>query len=375
VLALPGPGSFTGEDVVELHAHGSPAVADALLAACVAAGARIAERGEFTRRAVAAGRLDLAEAEGLADLIDAETEAQRTAALRQMGGALSGGAEAWRERLIAAAAPLEAAIDFPDEADVPAAIAARAAPEIRALKHELAVALQGAGAARALRDGVSVVIIGPPNAGKSSIFNALLGADRAIVTPVAGTTRDVLEARLDLGGVLVRLLDTAGLRETGDAAEAEGVRRAKAEAEAADIRIRVIDGAAPDDRLQEPVDGVVVFNKADVADPRDRRRAGADVVMSAATGEGLAALVGLLSRLAAGAVAPADAPALSRARHVEAVRDALDALARAEARLGETPELAAEDVRLAARALGRITGRVDVEDVLDRIFASFCIGK
>ncbi|MEO1311993.1 MAG: tRNA uridine-5-carboxymethylaminomethyl(34) synthesis GTPase MnmE [Pseudomonadota bacterium] len=358
-------------DVVEIHAHGSRAVADAILGAAVGAGARSAERGEYARRAVANGRIDLAEAEGLGDLIDAETESQRRQALAQMGGALSKTAEGWRERLLAAAVPLEAAIDFPDEGDVPSAIAERAAPEIDRLRNELSAAAETSRAARALRDGVSVVLIGAPNAGKSSIFNALVGHDAAIVTATPGTTRDVLEARLDLGGVLVRLADTAGLRDSDDAIEAEGVRRAEARAAEADVRVLVVDADDPKDVAGDA--DIIAMNKSDLARPPPPR---ADALfVSAATGEGMDALIAAIGGKAQEAVRTDDAPALSRRRHLEAVEDAVAALDRSMIALKTTPELAAEDVRLAARRLARITGAIDVEDVLDRIFAGFCIGK
>lgn len=375
VIVFPAPHSFTGEDVVELQTHGSLAVAEALIAAAIAAGARLAERGEYARRAVANGRIDLAEAEGIADLIDAETDAQRRQALAQMGGVLSARAEDWRARLIAAAAPLEAAIDFPDEGDVPEAIAERAEPEMRGLLDELRAALAASRGARALRDGVSIALIGAPNAGKSSLFNALVGHEAAIVTSTPGTTRDVLEARLDLGGVLAIIADTAGDREASDAIEAEGVRRARARAGEADIRVRVLDGGEPEAAREAHLaasDDLVVLNKTDLA---GSGLGSAHLGLSAATGKGLDALVSELTRRAAALASLGEAPALTRARHVEAVRAASEALERGVGRLQSAPELAAEDVRLAARCLARITGAVDVEDVLDAIFAGFCIGK
>ncbi len=375
VLVFPAPKSFTGEDVVELQLHGSTAVADALFAAALSAGARLAERGEFARRAVANGRIDLAEAEGIADLIDAETETQRRQALAQMGGALSARAEDWRGRLIAAAAPLEAAIDFPDEGDVPEAIAERAEPVMRELLTELEEALRVARRARAMRDGVSIALIGAPNAGKSSLFNALVGHEAAIVTNTPGTTRDVLEARLDLGGVLAIVADTAGDRDATDLIEAEGVRRARARASDADIRVRVLDGAEAREARESalaPTDDLVVLNKTDLSGDE---LGAASFGLSATTGAGLDPFLSELARRASDLVSLGDAPALTRARHAEAVRAAQEALERGLDRLQTAPELAAEDVRLAARHLARITGAVDVEDVLDAIFAGFCIGK
>ncbi|MEZ5982539.1 MAG: tRNA uridine-5-carboxymethylaminomethyl(34) synthesis GTPase MnmE [Parvularculaceae bacterium] len=242
VILFEGPGSFTGEDVAEFHLHGSRAVEAAFAEAVAAAGARPAGPGEFTRRALMNGKLDLAQVEALADLIDAETSQQRKQALGQLEGRLSAVAEGWRARLIAILAPLEADIDFPDEEGVPAAIAERAGPAIDALLAELKSYREGSGAARRLREGVSVAIIGAPNAGKSSLLNALAGADVAIVSERAGTTRDIVETRLDLGGVPVLFADTAGLRDQStDEIEIEGMRRALARAEAADLRLLVID--------------------------------------------------------------------------------------------------------------------------------------
>lgn len=380
VFGFAGPASFTGEDVVEFTLHGSRAVEDALFAALVRLGARPAEAGEFTLRAFRAGKMDLAQVEALADLLEAETSLQRKQALGQLGGRLSARAEAWRASLLAILTPLEAAIDFPDEADIPAEIAARAAPEIARLKSSLAGFLDESIRARMIREGAAAAIIGAPNAGKSSLVNALAGSDVAIVSDMPGTTRDVVEVRLDIGGVAVTVADTAGLRdETADLIEAEGMRRARVRADSADIRILVIDAAAGDvsretRALLRPGD-IIAWNKADLAAPAfDGGSGHTQLALSAKTGAGVPDLLAALTaRL--GQAGDAGGPALTRARHVAAVEDALAALDRAEAALDHGPELAAEDVRLAARALGAITGAVGVEDVLGEIFSSFCIGK
>ncbi len=401
VILFKAPRSFTGEDVAEFDVHGSAAVEAALIDAVLALGCRLAERGEFTKRALLNGKLDLAEVEGLADLLDAETSLQRKQALGQLGGRLSTAAEGWRARLLAVMAPLEAAIDFPDEEDIPAAIAARAGPVIEALIGELEGFLKTASAARAIREGVKVAIIGAPNAGKSSLLNRLAGSERAIVSETPGTTRDVIEARLDLGGILVSLFDTAGLRaETSDFIEAEGMRRARSNAEDADIRLLMIDVSRETlparnvsqgtmaSFLQPKVEDdaayglmregdVVIFNKTDVAGVVFTPVAPAGMTafaVSAKTGDGFAPLVTALTSEAARRCGRAEGAGLSRVRHVEAVEAAIRHLSRALDRLG-APELAAEDVRLAARSLGAITGAVGVEEVLGAIFSSFCIGK
>lgn len=376
------PKSYTGEDVAEFHLHGSRAVETALYDALSELGARPAEAGEFTLRALRNGKLDLAQAEALADLIDAETILQRKQALGQLDGRLSAVAEGWRARLLAVLAPLEADIDFPDEAGVPAAVAARAGPAIADLKKELTAYLSESGAARRIREGVSIAVIGPPNAGKSSLVNALAGSDVAIVSDAPGTTRDVVETRLNLNGVVASVADTAGLRiRMNDGVEEEGVRRARRRAEISDYRVAVLDpGARYVSRetlaLLRPGD-FLVWSKADLAPaiPAVETPADATVLaVSSKSGAGVDALVAALGEAAADRPA-GDGPALTRARHQQAVRDALAALSRAEARIETAPELAAEDARLAARALGAITGAVGVEDVLGEIFSRFCIGK
>lgn len=382
-ITFQGPASFTGEDSVEFHLHGSRAVESALYDGLNRLGARPAQAGEFTLRALKNGKLDLAQAEALADLIDAETNIQRQQALGQLDGRLSARAEDWRHRILSVLAPLEADIDFPDEDGVPAAIAAAAGPAISGLKDQLTEFLAQSGRARRIREGVSIAVVGPPNAGKSSLVNALAGSEIAIVSDIAGTTRDVVETRLDLGGIVANLADTAGLRgETGDLIEKEGVKRARAKAKAATIRIGVLD---PTSEAIDPEalnllqrDDFLIWSKADLAPaiPSTQIPDGVRVMtLSSKTGLGMAEFVEALTRAVSGGADQSDEPALTRARHVQAVETAIAALTRAEAHIATAPELAAEDARLAARALGQITGAVGVEDVLGEIFSSFCIGK
>ena len=378
VLWFPAPASFTGEDVVELHVHGGRAVAGALADALSALpGCRPAEPGEFSRRAFEHGRLDLTEAEAIADLVAAETAAQRRQALRQLNGALGALYEGWRGRLLRALAHLEADIDFADE-DLPGDIAARTVPALEALATEIAAHLDDRGRGERLRAGVQIAIVGPPNAGKSSLLNLLARRDVAIVSETAGTTRDVIEVHLDLGGWPVTLADTAGLRETADAIEREGVRRAESRARTADLRLIVLDASAPRPSaalhgLIAPGD-IVALNKIDLAPQAD---APAQAIrLSVTGGQGITELLAALQQRVATLLDGAGMP-LTRQRHRLALEECLAALGRAAAQAtsGAGLELVAEDVRMAARALGRITGRVDVEDMLDIVFAEFCIGK
>jgi tRNA modification GTPase len=373
-LWFPAPRSVTGEDVAELHLHGSRAVVAAIMAALARQGLRLAEPGEFTRRAFLNGKLDLVQAEAVADLAAAETEAQRRQALRQLDGQLGALYRGWSQRLLHLLAHLEAAIDFPDE-DLPPEIETRVAVETAALGGEIASHLADGHRGERLRDGIAVAILGPPNAGKSSLLNQLARREAAITSPIAGTTRDVIEVAVDLAGYPVVLADTAGLRDSADAIEREGLRRALARAESAELRLFVFDAARPQDAAgaapwQGP-DTLLVANKADLAPPPDGRPAGA-LAVSALTGEGIAALVAVLATRIAATYDTA-APLLTRARHREALEIAAEALQRSRA--ADLPELRAEDLRLAWRSLGRITGRVDVEDLLDVIFADFCLGK
>lgn len=383
VLWFPAPASFTGEDVAEFHLHGGPAVVAATIDAVIRLpGVRLAEPGEYTRRAFENGKLDLAQAEGLADLIDAETEGQRRQALRQMEGALSALVEGWRAELVSALALLEAEIDFPDE-DLPGGLSARVGPMLAALADAIAVHLADGRRGERVREGYRVAILGAPNAGKSSLLNALARREAAIVSDIPGTTRDVVEVRLVLAGFPVWIADTAGLRETADAIEAEGVRRALARAEEADLRIGVVEAGADAEAALltalRPGD-LVVRSKGDLfgsergpgLDPRFVRD---DIVVSVLTGEGLAALETAVAARVEAALGAREAPALTRARHRRALEDAEAAIRRAMSALDLGAELAAEDLRLAARALGRIAGRVDVEEILGEIFSAFCIGK
>jgi tRNA modification GTPase len=374
VLYFPAPHSYTGDDVAEFHVHGSRAVTAAVLEMLGRRqGLRLAEPGEFTRRAFENGKLDLTEAEAVADLVEAETAAQRRQALRQLDGALGALYEDWRARLMNALARIEAEIDFPEEG-LPPDLWAGIRGAIATLAREIAAHLDDGRRGERLRDGVSVAILGPPNAGKSSLLNTLARRDIAITSAIAGTTRDVIEARLDLGGYPVLLADTAGLRESGDTIEREGVRRALARAEAADLRLIVLDATRPgetvDPRLLDD-DALVVLNKIDAQSGRGIDGA---LGISVKTGAGMDALLTRLSEeVAKRAGDGGGAPLITRARHRAALQDCAAALERfADVTL---PELAAEDLRQAARALGRITGRVDVEDMLDIVFREFCIGK
>ena len=361
VLWLPGPGTYTGEDAAELHLHAGPAVLAAVAAALGEAGARPAEPGEFTRRAFLAGRLDLTAAEAVADLAAAETEAQRRQALRQLEGGLARHLRAWSARLTDILAHAESLIDFPDED--PAQLLAALGDGRAALAAELRAAIEDSAGER-LREGLVFAIAGPPNAGKSTLFNALAGRDAAIVAATPGTTRDVIETRVVLGGVPVTLLDTAGLRAATDPIEREGIARARAGAAAADLVLNLHEaGSAP-----MPIEARRVLA---VATKTDLLEGSTTPGVSAATGAGMAALRQRLAEEAIGLTRAAGPPPLTRARHRAALAEAVRHL-KTEAVL---PELMAEDLRAARRALGRITGETGIETVLDAIFARFCIGK
>jgi tRNA modification GTPase len=405
-LWFPGPHSFTGEDVAELQIHGGPAVISAIIDACLSQpGVRVADPGEYTRRAFENGKLDLAEAEGLADLVDAETEGQRRQALRQRRGALSAVYEGWRGRLIEAAALIEAEIDFPDE-DLPGALAQRAGPILQTLADDMGQHLNDAHRGERIRDGFRIAIIGPPNAGKSSLLNALAQRQAAIVSDMPGTTRDIVEVRLVLAGYPVWIADTAGLREAADAVEAEGIRRALERAEEADLRILAVeaseDGSALAAEVLRPGD-IWLRTKYDLhADsPRERaaealtRQAYADAPtyqrivrsgpprrlmpwpspFSVREDVFVSMLLEMIGLEVAHVLGREEAPVLTRARHRRLVEEARAALLRAIPALDRGAELAAEDVRVAADQIGRLTGRIDVEDLLGEIFSSFCIGK
>ncbi|HEY9078584.1 tRNA uridine-5-carboxymethylaminomethyl(34) synthesis GTPase MnmE [Magnetovibrio sp.] len=386
VLWFAAPGSFTGEDVVELHVHGGPAVVDGVLAALSRVqGLRLAEAGEFTRRAFENAKLDLTQVEGLADLIEAETEAQKKQALRQSEGELGRLYDGWRNELVRALAHFEAELDFSDE-ELPEHLHAAVMDRVRELHTQLLAHLRDGRKGERLREGVRLAIIGPPNAGKSSLMNALARRDAAIVSDIAGTTRDVVEVHLNLSGYPLLVADTAGLRETGDAIEQEGVRRARLWAEGADIKLAVFDALTlpaldPTTRDLLESDTLVAINKAEVAAvPIPDTIDGHPVwPLSVKTGQGLDELLTRLAELVSVRCrVSTDGPAPTRARHREALVRTADALERFLVRDNAQhigAELEAEDLRLAARELGRITGRVDVEDLLDVIFRDFCIGK
>jgi len=365
VLTFPEGGSFTGEAVAEFHLHGSRAILRAVLRALSRRpGFRMAEPGEFTRRAMENGRLDLTEVEGLADLIAAETEAQRKLALRVFDGALGRKVAVWRDDLIRALALLATSIDFADE-DVPDDVSAAVAVILDRLVGALDEELAGAGAAARIRDGFEVAIVGPPNIGKSTLLNALAGRDAAITSDVAGTTRDVIEVRMDLDGLPVTFLDTAGLRDSDDRVEVLGIARARQRAAAADLRIILVDGTdAP--RLVPTGDDIVLAGKADLV--------GAGV--SGLTGEGVPQLLARVSAILGERAALAGVA--TQERHRLAMAQARDWLSNASTQMADgiaSPELVSEDLRAAVSALDMLVGKVDVEDLLDTVFATFCIGK
>ncbi len=390
VLWFPAPSSFTGEDVFELHLHGGRAVLDAALSALAAfPGLRPAEPGEFTRRAFDNGLLDLTAVEGLADLITAETEAQRRQALRQLEGGLSAKVQAWQTRLVKLLAETEAWIDFPDE-DLPENLVAGHAREVEKLALEMEGALASGLSARRLREGVMIAIIGPPNAGKSSIINRLAKRDAAIVSEIAGTTRDVVEVHLSLSGFPVTVADTAGLREAEagelDPIEREGIRRSRDRASSADFLLGVFDLRDFPELDRETLGllsekSLVLLNKADLASEPDASLlqwqsgiAPEVICISAVSGAGFNTLEAALEkRLRAELSDALAAPGFSRLRHEQCLRDCVVALRGFDPRA--EVELQAEELRIALRTLGRLLGRVDVEDLLDVIFRDFCIGK
>ena len=384
VLWFPGPGSATGEDVAEFHVHGGRAVLAALLGAIsIIPNTRAAEPGEFTRRAFENGKLDLTEAEGLDDLIHADTDRQRRQALRQLQGLLGHRARDWRERIVEASALIEAGIDFSDEGDVPAELRAPAVKAIKSLHDEITKVLAAQGHSERLREGLVVAIAGEPNVGKSTLMNQLARREVAIVSPHAGTTRDVIEVQLDLDGYPVMVIDTAGIRETDDPVEQEGVRRARARADDADLVLWLVEGARAADpdalrslRKSEDGDRVggsvwIVRNKIDLgaAGP------GGEFAISASRGDGIAELVEALVRFASEFFGATEGALVTRARQRDLLSQASNSLRRSLELVEEGEELAAEELRAAAYALGRLLGGVDVEDVLGAIFQKFCIGK
>ena len=381
VLWFPAPASYTGEDVAEFHVHGGRAVTAALLAALgVLEGLRPAEAGEFSRRAFEHGKLDLTAAEGIADLVDAETEIQRRQALRQSGGVLAELYEDWRVRLLNLRALIESTIDFSDQ-ELPPGVLEPVAPEISAIGAEIAAHLHDGGRGERLREGLQVAILGPVNAGKSSLINRLTGRDAAIVAAEAGTTRDVIEVRIDLSGWPLTIADTAGLRAATTGVEAEGVRRARARAAGADLKIVMLDGARWPSVCEETealIDGdtLAVLNKCDLLSDKAEQAAIGGIPalkISCKTGEGLDSLLARITDFLEARYLPSASPVLTRARHRHALEKCLESLRRYDIDAGA--ELAAEELRLAADSLGRITGRSDIEQVLDIIFKDFCIGK
>ncbi len=370
VVAFPGPATASGEDLVELHLHGGVAVVSGVLAALTArSNVRLAEPGEFTRRAFANGRMDLTQVEGLADLVAAETSSQRRAALALAGGVLSRAADEWRSRCLDILAEAEAGLDFAEEeADVAERLSEIARAQLLALVAELDALIADSGRGARIRNGLTIAVSGAPNVGKSSLVNALTNSDAAIVTAIAGTTRDPIEVSLDLDGVAAVLIDTAGLRETDDPIEAEGIRRARLRAESADLVIHLVDQWPG----EIPETGLLVVNKIDLLGSRGAAP-GMVRFVSALRGDGIAELRRWLANWANHATRPAEPPLLAHARHRAAFADAAAALTEAAQR--DDSVLRAEALRHAARAFGRIAGRVDVDDVLDRIFSRFCIGK
>lgn len=368
VLTFSGDASFTGEDVVEFHTHGSIAVVSAVLAALSRIdGLRLAEPGEFTRRALENGRLDLSQVEGLADLIESETEAQRRQAMRVLSGDLGKRAESWRQKLIRSVALLEATIDFADE-EVPVDVT----PEVNALISDVSQALlfeiNGVNSAERVRNGFEVAIIGAPNVGKSTLLNMLAGREAAIISEFAGTTRDVIEVRMDLGGLPVTLLDTAGIRDSEDIIEAIGIERARQRAAKADLRVFLVEENEKPD-LEAEENDIVVTAKADLLDSPEN-------AVSGKTGQGISELVEritdiLKSRTSSIGVATRLRHRLAMERGYAALSSALHLLSQGE----EMTDIAAEELHTAIRALDSLVGRVDVESVLDEIFASFCLGK
>lgn len=377
-LWFPGPNSATGEDVAEFHVHGGRAVIAAMFDALGSIdGLRPAEPGEFTRRAFENGKLDLTEAEGLDDLIHADTDRQRRQALRHLKGLLGARAETWRQQIIEAAALVEAGIDFSDEGDVSAELVAPALKKIAALKSEIEETLISSAQSERLREGLTVAIAGPPNAGKSTLLNRLARREAAIVSPHAGTTRDVIEVHLDLDGYPVTVIDTAGVRETHDPVEQEGVRRARDRARTSDLVLWLVD-ANGKAALSPASDGDhapvwIVRNKVDLIGSKNGE--GAQFDISASRGDGVSELIAALVSYAQDYFGSGEMALVSRARHRTLLQETVAALDRAGRSADRGDELLAEELRIAIHSLGRLTGRVDVEDILDVIFREFCIGK
>lgn len=381
VAWFPGPWSFTGEDMAEFHLHGGLAVVDGVLSALTSIdGFQPAEPGAFTRRAFDEGKLDLLEVEGLADLIDAETEAQRRQALRQMGGQLSTIYNSWRDRLVGCLAMAEAVLDFADEEDVPDDVGEHLRLELEAIGKEMRSHIDDNQRGERLREGIRVVIAGRPNVGKSSLLNYLARRDAAIVSERAGTTRDVIEVHMNLAGCPVTLVDTAGIHEADDEIEREGIDRSKLQMQRADLIVLLADPEQTEEfsdfNVETDSSPVRVLNKVDL-DPNWDQKGETDsrLGISLKTGEGLEALLDQLTDLAKELIGSGHDLVLTRTRHRAALAESIEHIARVLAKPSGQDEFSAEDIRLAVRALGRITGRVDVENILDVVFSSFCIGK
>jgi len=383
LLRFEAPHSFTGEDTLEIHSHGSYAVIDAITRMLSDYGIRIAEAGEFSKRAFHNGKMDLTQLEGLADLIDAQTQMQQKQALRQMEGELEVLYNGWRRELIECLSLLEAYIDFPDE-EIPSGLTARADKIIALVQAGITEHLAD-NRGEILRRGFRIAIIGKPNVGKSSLLNLLAKRDVAIISDIAGTTRDCLEVSLDIDGYAVLISDTAGLHETQDIVEIEGIRRAKNAADNADLVLYMCDdgvaGACGENFAGENFAGehltsecINICNKSDIM---EGEKGNCDINISVKTGNGVEELMAMIGRIIKERLAPTEEPILSRARHRQALEEALGHIEQyIVASAGGLPlELVAEDIRLTARTIGRITGAIQVDDILDKIFSSFCIGK
>jgi tRNA modification GTPase len=375
ILWFPGPASATGEDVAEFHVHGARAVLAALFAALSTfENVRAAEPGEFTRRAFENGKLDLTEAEGLDDLIHADTDRQRRQALRQLKGLLGDKARDWRVRIIEASALIEAGIDFSDEGDVPAELIAPALAKIKMLLSEIEEVLAAQGQSERLREGLVVAISGPPNVGKSTLMNQLARREVAIVSPYAGTTRDVIEVQLDLDGYPVTVIDTAGIRETNDPVEQEGVRRARARAAEADLVLWLSDAQHKNALRQDAVPTWTVRTKIDL-EAAGQGAGDCDFRISASRGDGVKELIAALVGFAQNYFGSGEGGLISRERQRKLLQQTAELLRCSISEAGKGEEFIAEDLRAAAQSLGKLLGRVDVEDILDTIFREFCVGK